>query len=216
MAVIVALVVLGVCILIIAVSVSIFRSEEVGAIAKAIIGLVLIALAALPACIIIRLRSTPPAQQIRDVLHIADASQQLLVRSIEMPAPSYLSGKGWIEKSYTSVVAVDVTNNSDQETYLGLEYYADSGSIGPYSPGAAARARVLAVPPKWSGKLEFPLNHPRFVGGGYIKVTLAKCKAPGSETLFLPPDSERLFEKKYDIAPEQISPNQRMQRTSGR
>jgi hypothetical protein len=100
-----------------------------------------------------------------------------------------------------SVVAVDVTNDSDQETYLGLEYYADSGSIGPYSPGASSGARVLAVPAKWSGKLQFPLNHLRFVGGGYIRLTLAKCKASGSEALSLPPDSERFFEKKYDIAP---------------
>ena len=144
---------------------------------------------------------TPPARPISDVLHITDASQKLSIRSIAMPAPSYVSGEGSIEKSYTSVVAVDVANDSDQEAYLCLKYYADSGSIGLYSPGASGGATVVAVPPKWSGKLQFPLKHFRFVGGGYIELTLAKCRASGSETDLLPPDSERLFEKKYDIVP---------------
>jgi len=129
-----------------------------------------------------------------------------------MPAPVYVSGRGTIEKIYTSIVSVDVVNDSDQETYVGLEYYTDSGSIGPYSPGATRGAKIVSVPANWAGELQFPLRHLRFVAGGSIKLTLAKCQTADSTVEFLSPDSEPLFERKYDMVPEREPPNNRMER----
>ncbi|MCP4614430.1 MAG: hypothetical protein GY845_37585 [Planctomycetes bacterium] len=158
------------------------------------------------------LRSTPPAQAISDILDTTDASGELSIRSIRMPAPAYVSGKGTIEKFYMSIVAVDVANNSGQEVCLGFEYYADSGSIGPYSPGSSTGAEIVAVPPNWAGVLRFPLRHSRFVAGDNVRLTLATCQTPASKVSSLPPGSETLFEKKYNMVSEQQPPNKRIER----
>ncbi len=175
------------------------KSKMIGTILKAVICLILITLIASPLLIIIPLRRTPAALPINDVINITDESQQFSIISIKMPAPTYLSGEGIIGKTYTSMVTVHVMNNSDQQVCLGLEYYADSGSIGPYSPGAASSSKVVAIDANWAGDLQFPIRHPRFVKGGYIKLSLVKCKGPYSRTLVIPPGSKFLFEKKYNM-----------------
>ncbi len=180
----------------------IFQSKLIGAITKAVISVILITLIASPVFIIILLRRTPDALPINDVINITDESQQLSIVAIEMPAPTYLSGEGIIEKTYPTTVTVNVMNNSDQQVCLGLQSYANSGSIGPYSPGAASSSKVVAIDADWAGDLQFPIVHPRFVKGGYIKLTLVKCKAPYSGTLVLPPGSKFLFEKKYNMVSE--------------
>jgi len=180
----------------------ILKSKLIGTITKAVVSVILITLIASPVFIIIPLRRTPAALPINDVINIADESQQLSIVAIEMPAPTYLSGEGIIEKTYTSTVTVHVMNNSDQQVCLGLNYYAHSGSIGPYSPGAASSSKVVSIDANWAGDLQFPIVHPRFVKGGYIKLHFVKCKAQYSGTRVLPPGSKFLFEKKYNMVSE--------------
>jgi hypothetical protein len=150
-----------------------------------------------------RLSQTPPAQAIADDLDLVDLSGQLRVRGLRMPAPDYVIGVGSIEKRHVSTVMVDVANDSSGEIYLGLEYYTRSGSIGPYSPGATWGAEFVTVPANWTGALQFPIRHLRFVAGGHVRITLAKCKIAQPQSLFLPPDAEQLFEKKYVMVAEQ-------------
>ena len=175
------------------------KSKMIGNIFKAVICLILITLIASPVLIIIPLRRTPAALPINDVINITDKSQALSIVSIEMPAPTYLSGQGIIEKTYRSKITVHVMNNSDQQVCLGLHCYANSGSIGPYSPGAASSSKVVAIDANWAGDLQFPIRHPRFVKGGYVKLSLIKCKGPYSRTLVIPPRSKFLYENKYNM-----------------
>ena len=201
-AIIVIALVIGLVALIYLNVIRLLQSETTSSITKVAVCVLLIILVVLPGYLLLALRRTPPAQAISDVLDITDASRQLSIRSIRMPAPAYISGRGTIEKSYASIVSVDVANDSDQERCLGLEYYTDSGSIGPYSPGVTSAAMIVPVPANWAGELQFPLRHLRFVAGGYVRLTLAKCKTATSQVVFLPPESEQLFEKKYDIVSE--------------
>ena len=175
------------------------KSKMIGTIFKTFIALILITLIASPVLMIITLRETPAALPINDVINITDESQQLSIVSIEMPAPAYLSGQGIIEKTYRSTFTVHVVNNSDQQVYLGLQSYADSGSIGPYSPGVTSSSQVIAIGANWAGELQFPIVHHRFVKGGYIKLTFVKCKAPYSGTHVIPQGSKFLYEKKYNM-----------------
>jgi len=177
----------------------IIKSKMIGTIFKAVIALILITLIASPVFIILPLRRTPAALPINDVINITDESQEFSIVSIEMPAPTYLSGQGVIEKTYRSTVTVHVINDSDRQVYLGLDCYTYSGSIGPYSPGAASSSKVVAIDPNWTGDLQFPIIHHRFVKEGYIKLSLVKCKAPFSGTLVIPPGSKFLYEKKYNM-----------------
>ena len=180
----------------------ILQSKLIGKIAKTVVSVILITLIASPLLVIIPLRRTPAALPINDVINVTDESQQLSIVAIEMPAPTYRTGEGFIEKAYSSTITVHVMNNSDQQVCLGLQYHTHSGSIGPYSPGATSASRVIAIDANWSGDLQFPIRHHRFVKGGYIKLSLVKCKAPYSGTLVLPPGSKLIFEKKYDMVSE--------------
>jgi len=200
-AIVVGLAVLGLYILIVGMVVGALLTKAEGSFTRLLLVLVLAVLIASPVYLLIRIQSTPPAKPISDDIGITDAAQQLSIQSIAMPAPSYDSGEGVFEKTYRSQVAVDVANSSGQELYLGMEYYADSGSTGFYKPGATSGAKILPVPPKWSGRLHYPLNHVRFVKGGSIRLIFAKCFGPGPEHLH--PDSERLFEETYDIVSQQ-------------
>ena len=152
--------------------------------------------------VIISDRNTPPALPIKDVVSIKDESQELLIDSIEMPAPTYLSGEGFLAKKYSSIVTINVTNNSNQQVYLGLDSSADSGTLAFYSPGSSHSSKVLAIDPNWSGDLQFPIKHPRFVNGGYIKLTLIKCKELDTDIFYDLPGTI-LFEKKYDMVSEE-------------
>jgi len=210
--IIVALI-LGLFVLILLIVIHLLLSKTISPITKTVVGLFLIIAVLLSGYLFVLLRSTPPAQAISDVLDITDASGELSIRSIRMPEPAYVDGKGTIEKFYMSNVKVDVANNSGQEVCLGLEYYADSGSIGPYSPGVSMGAKIVAVHPNWAGVLRFPLRHPRFIAGSYVRLTLAICQRPESKVSSLPPGSEILFKKKYNMVSEQQPPNKRIERT---
>ena len=201
-AIIIIAVVIGFILLILFGLFRLLKPEKPDALYIGTVVLVIGVIIVLIGCLIFRLRITPPAQGISDVLDVADASGQLLIRSVRMPAPTYTGGKGTAEKTYESILTVDVMNRSDQELYLGMEYYMDAGSIGPYSPGARAGAKVIAVPANWAGELQFPLPHLRFVEGGSINLTFAKCEKAASEALFRLPDAEQLHEKKYVMVPE--------------
>lgn len=203
--------IIGIIVFVIVISLYIFlfvaliltlNSKIIGAITKAFVCAILIFLIASPLIVIIPLRRTPAALPINDVINITDESQQLTIVAVEMPAPDYLSGEGIIEKKYSSTVTVHVKNNSDQQVCLGLRYYANSGSIGPYSPGASSTSRVLAIDANWAGDLQFPIRHHRFVKGGNIQLSLVKCEAKYSGALVLPPGSKPLFEKKYYMVSE--------------
>ena len=147
-------------------------------------------------------QSTHPAKPINDDVKIIDAVHQLSIRSIAMSATSYVSDEGAIKKTYRQKVAVDVVNNSSQELYLGLKYYTSSDSMGSNSPDATSEAKILQVPSRWSGQLQYPLQHLQLVKRGSIKLILFKCDAAGLGG-FLPGDSERLFEMTYDLVLEQ-------------
>lgn len=180
----------------------ILQSKLLSTTTKTVIAIILIMVIVSPIFIIIPLHRTPTAIPINDVINITDESQQFSIVAIKMPAPTYHNGEGIIEKTYTSMVTVNVVNNSDQQVCLGLEYYANSGSIGPYSPGSTFTSKVVAIDANWAGDLQFPIIHHRFVKGGYIKLSLAKFKGPYSHTLVIPPGSIFLFEKKYYMVSE--------------
>lgn len=186
-------------VLIISASVSILQSERTGLVAKSAVVLALVVLIALPVYILTRLQRTPPARAISDAVSAIDASDQLAVTFIAMPAPLYAAGTGTIEKTYASKVVVDVSNTSDREVYVGLEYYANAGLIGLYSPGATQGASIVVVRPNWSGKLRFPLRHTRFVPGGHVKLALSLCTTAASGPRALPAGSELLLEKTYHM-----------------
>ncbi|MHC4085726.1 MAG: hypothetical protein ACYSWZ_04925 [Planctomycetota bacterium] len=176
-------------------------AEKQKVIVGAVIGLLLVALVS---CIFLLLRSTPPAQGISESLDEQDTSGQLSLKSISMPAPIYKRIIPLLEKTYSSTLALEVANSSDHEAYLGLQYYADSGRISYYSPGAISGARILTVPANWTGVLNFPIRHLRFVYGGNIQITIARCKkAVQDKSVHLPQDSETIIKKKYVLVPEQ-------------
>ncbi len=139
---------------------------------------------------------------IDEKLKVTDKAGELTINSLYMPSPN---GKGLIGTNKVTVY-VDVTNNSEKDLYLGLEYYTDSGYIAKvFSPGASSLAQIKKVPANWQGKLEYPIRYNRFVKGGYVKITLARCtgKQNTEEKIlaFLPPEEEIIYEKKYNIAP---------------
>ncbi|HIJ52460.1 MAG TPA: hypothetical protein HPP66_04820 [Planctomycetes bacterium] len=137
---------------------------------------------------------------IDEKLKVTDKAGELTINSLYMPSPN---GKDIIGANKVTMY-VDVTNNSEKDIYLGLEYYTDSGTIAKvFSPGASSLAQIKRVPASWQGKLEYPIYYRRFVKGGYIKITLARCagkqimKEKGRAVL--PPEVEVIYEKKHNI-----------------
>lgn len=180
----------------------VLKSKLLGVFGKTVLSVILLAIIISPILIVVLLRRTPSALSINDVINISDKSQQLSIVSIEMSAPTYLSGEGFPEKSYSSIVTINVTNNSDQQVYLGLDSYADSGTLAFYSPGSSHSSKVLAIDANWTGELQFPIKHPRFVNGGYIKLTLVKCRELDADIFYDLPGTI-LFEKKYNMVAEE-------------
>jgi hypothetical protein len=175
-------------------------AEKKNVIIGAVIGLLL---AALVSCILLLLGSTPSAQGISASIDEQDTSGQLSLKSISMPAPTYKRIIPVFEKTYTSTLALEVANSSDHEAYIGLACYADSGRISYYSPGAISGVRILTVPANWTGVLNFPIHHLRFVRGGNIQITIARCKKAVQDKIgHLPQDSETIIKKKYVLVPE--------------
>lgn len=145
---------------------------------------------------------------IDEILNASDSTGHLTILSLHMPAPE---GKRLVEMNET-LLRVAVENTSPKDSYLGLEYYADAGTVaGAFSPGASARTEVLRVPANWQGTLTYSVAYPRFVHDGYIRIVLAKCsdarmRTPRSGS-FLPPDAEVLHEKTYSVSGEEESQN---------
>ena len=173
-----------------------------GVFGKTVLTVILLAIIASPILLFFMLSSTPSALPINDVINISDPSQELSIVSIEMPAPTYDSGEGFPVKKHTSIATIHVTNNSDQQAYLALNSYADSGKLGFFSPGVSISSKVFAIDPNWTGDLQFPIIHTRFVNGGYIKLTLIKCEEHQKD-LFYDIPGTRLFEKKYIMVPKE-------------
>jgi len=139
---------------------------------------------------------------IDEKLKVTDKAGELTINSIYMPSPN---GKSLVGTNKVTLY-VDVTNNCEKDIYLGLEYYTDSGTIAKvFSPGATSLAQIKKVPANWQGKLEYPIHHNRFVKGGYVKITLARCAGKQTITeknrVFLPPEEEIIYEKKHNIIP---------------
>jgi beta-lactamase regulating signal transducer with metallopeptidase domain len=131
---------------------------------------------------------------IDEKLNVSDKAREITINSLYMEPPN---GKNLMGNSVT--LSIGVTNNSQKEVYLGLEYYADSGTVAKvFSPGASSLAQIQKIDPNWQGTIEFPIYHPLFVKGGYINVTLAKC-FDLKVNQFLPPEAEVLYEKKYFV-----------------
>lgn len=145
---------------------------------------------------------------IDEILNASDSTGHLTILSLHMPAPE---GKRLVEMNET-LLRVTVENTSPKDSYLGLEYYADAGTVaGAFSPGASARTEVLRVPANWQGTLTYSVAYPRFVHDGYIRIVLAKCSDARMRTersgSFLPPDAEVLHEKTYSVSGEEESQN---------
>ncbi len=132
---------------------------------------------------------------IDEILNVSDSTGYLTIHSLHMPAPD---GKRLVEMNET-LLQVGVENTSQQDSYLGLEYYADAGTVaGAFSPGASARTEVLRVPANWQGTLTYPVAYPRFVRDGYLRIVLAKC-SDLQTTRSLSPEAEVLHEKTYPV-----------------
>ncbi|MBN1179418.1 MAG: M48 family metalloprotease, partial [Anaerolineae bacterium] len=137
---------------------------------------------------------------IDEILNVSDTAGHLTIRSLHMPAPD---GRRLVQMNET-FLRVDVENTSPKDSYLGLEYYADAGTVaGAFSPGASARTEVLRVPANWQGTLTYVVRYPRFAHNGTLRIRLAKCRDARTRTLrsvsFLPPDAEVLHEKTYPV-----------------
>ena len=137
---------------------------------------------------------------IDEKLKVTDKAGELTINSLYMPSPN---GKSLVGTNKVTLY-VDVTNNSKKDIYLGLEYYTDSGYIAEvFSPGATSLAQIKKVPANWQGKLEYPIYYNRFVKGGYVKITLARCAGKQimkeKRLAFLPPEVEVIYEKKHNI-----------------
>jgi len=182
--------------------IKILRTKLLGVPAKAILALIIFAIIISPLFIVINIRNTPTALPINDVINITDESQELLIDSIEMPAPTYISGKGILTKFYNSIVTIHVTNNSGQQVFLGLQAYADSGTLGFYSPGSCYSSQVIAFDPNWAGDLQYTIKHTKFVYGGKVKLTFVKCDKFYTDFLIDLPGT-KLFEKTYILVPEE-------------
>lgn len=138
---------------------------------------------------------------IDEKLNVSDKAGELTINSLYMTSPD---GKSLLGNNSVTL-SVGVTNNSQKEIYLGFEYYTDSGTVAKvFSPGASSLAQIRRVASNWQGRIEFPIRYNRFVKGGYVKITLAKCSGnqlKEATLAFLPVDSEVLHEKKYVIFP---------------
>jgi len=140
---------------------------------------------------------------INETLNVSDASGQLTIRSIVMPPPK---GKG-ILKMNSVKLSLEVTNSSEKDLYLGLEYYEYAGRVGIFYPGAHQGAYIHKVPKNWEGTIDFQIEYIRFVRGGNLQVKLAKCSVSEldyteANIAFLPPNgTEIFFENKYVIIP---------------
>ena len=168
-----------------------------------IVGLVTVIVTAL---ILLPMAKTKKNQRlfkgIDEKLKVTDKAGELTINSLYMPSPN---GKSLVGTNKVTM-CVDVTNNSEKDLYLGLEYYTDSGYIAKvFSPGATSLAQIKKVPANWQGKLEYPIYYNRFVKGGYVKITLAKCAGKQNmkekKLAFLPPEVEIIYEKKHNIVP---------------
>ena len=146
---------------------------------------------------------------INEILNTSDSRGQLTIKSIFMPPPE---DTGILKQNHAQL-SIEVENNSDEDLYLGLEYYQDSGSIGFFSPGSRNGAYIRKIPKKWTGRVDYQINYIRFVDSGNLQLKLAKCNIQESaysedNIVFLPPkDSEIIFEKKYIIVPDKESKN---------
>jgi len=201
-AIVIAVLGLGLVVAVLANAVRLLLSDSAGTVIKVAIAVLLVTVVSLTASLALRIGRTPPTRAINDVVEVTDASGELTITAIRMPAPTYDSGEGAIEKRHTATVTVEVANDSTQAIFLGLEYYTDAGLIGIYSPGAGSGAEIASVAAGWAGELQYPLRHHRFVAGGCIRMRLAKCKNAKTNGLSLPRDAELLFEKTYDVVCE--------------
>ncbi|MDI6449283.1 M56 family metallopeptidase [Anaerobaca lacustris] len=163
----------------------------------------LIAIVAIAAVLLPMARAERDGMHVKgidEILNVSDSAGHLTIQSLHMPAPD---GKRLVEINET-LLRVAVENTSPKDSYLGLEYYADGGTVaGAFSPGASARTEVLCVPANWQGTLTYSVAYPRFVHDGYIRIVLAKCSDARMRTersgSFLPPDAEVLHKKKYPV-----------------
>lgn len=162
------------------------------------IGVVLLGLAAIPLSLLFQIRNLPPAIPIFDKINVTDPSGRIVLKSIEMAAQPVVTLGSLVEAPLSSSLNVEIENLSKTEVSLGFEYYADSGSMGLFSPGTFSKAWTIRLPPEWSGSKTFPIHHAPFAYGGYLQTEFAICK-PGQDLdgSFLPPDAETILKKKY-------------------
>ncbi len=138
-------------------------------------------------------------REINEELNISDKAGKLTIHSLYMAPPE---GKRLLWPNNTSL-NVTITNSSKEIAYLGLQYYADSGTAGYFfSPGVTSPLpQIKSIPPGWSGTIEYSIKYPRFTKNGLIDIKLAKC-ADATTARHLPSDAEVLHEKKYYLYSE--------------
>lgn len=144
-----------------------------------------------------RLQLPPPTPIAETLSGVSDAAGALRITSLRLPHPD---GK-------PAQFEVDVENTTDQPQFLGLQYNADGGKVGAYSPGASSNHHIWSVQPKWKGTLTCDATLPAFMSGGNIAVVLARCKSAESNNgLWLPDDSEALYQNRFVMVPQPGAP----------
>jgi predicted dienelactone hydrolase len=121
----VALVLFGLLVFLFRREYRVLKSRESTLPAKAVAGLVLVAvIAAIAWCAVVLLRM-PEATGIAEELNVSDSSGQLVLQSVSMPAPEYSGGEGVLEKKYESTIVIAVKNGSSTKIPMGVECFYD-------------------------------------------------------------------------------------------
>jgi hypothetical protein len=141
---------------------------------------------------------TPQALALEDSA-MALGGPALLINSVRMDPPSYESGSGFIERNYASTLHLEITNLADKDVYLGVEYYANAGSAGFYSPGATWGQHAVTVSAGTTEKYEVSIQHPRFIRGGHITLTFINSDVPLAQE-YQPTEAEAL-KRTYVMVP---------------
>lgn len=103
-------------------------------------------------------------------------------------------------------IEIDVENAAETEQLLGMQYDADGGSIGSYSPGSSASYYIWKVSPKTKTTVSTTIQLPGFVRGGVINIVLARCVSTNAKGNWLPADSEALYQNRFVMIPNPETP----------
>lgn len=127
---------------------------------------------------------------------VADKTGTLRVTAVRIPHPELPN----------ALLELDVENTADAEQLLGMQYDADGGNIGNYSPGSSASFHIWTIPAKSRSTVSTTIKLPGFVQGGVINIVLARCNSTNTRGSWLPADSEALYQNRFVMIPAPEAP----------